>query len=406
MMKSEIGGRGRSNQSSVSSNQSPAAARVDAATGGPGATERVTSVHAIVEPGTEFSDSVKSWCGFVPEGTEGELLMREDCPEFSDRANPAPRIAPRVAAPRSPACGTPPCTQSACGGQAPSGAASPSPVPHPGREDLGQPQIVVKSVGEGKKGRRRGPKPQFTKELFERVWLRVARGERVGMAVRAEGMGTSRFYECVAARPLWAVALRRAREHKLPAHVSRRAVGRRVGGRKLKARFTMDLLEGDLSQLSDRMLMLLLKAAAPEKYGVATPRGKGECGMMKSEMGGMERKPESRCDFVPEDAGGEVLLRKDRPELSGRSSVASPRSPAPSGTPPCGEDKETGRRGDTETGRHAAIGHELGIKSGVAAPRTLYSLSAVRCYAARRWECGDGLNRRMVSFRKILGEKC
>ena len=350
MIKSEIGGRGRSNQSPVSSNQSPAAARVDAATGGPGATERVTSVHAIVEPGTEFSDSVKSRCGFIPEGTEGELLMREDCPEFSDRANPAPRIAPRVAAPPSSACGTTPYTQSACGGQAPSGATSPSPVPHPGREDLGQPEIAVKSVGEWNNGHRRGPKPRFTKELFERVWRRVARGEGVGMAVRAEGMGTSRFYECVAARPLWRVALQRAREHQPPAHVSRRAVGRRAGGNTRKAVYSLDIPEGELRQLSDRLLILLLKAAAPEKYGVATPRGKV--------------------------GSGKRLSRSNQSSVNSNQSSAT---------------------GVAETGCHAAIGQEVDTKSGVAAPRTPNSLSAVRYYAARRWECGEGRNR--VGFR-------
>ena len=192
-----------------------------------------------IERGTGMGGMPKSGGDFVPEDTVGELLTPPGCPEFS--------------------------THAARGG-----------------EGKGQLETAIKGgIKRKRKNRKpnlRGPKPRFTKELFERVWRRVARGEGVGTSVRAEGMGTSRFYECMAARPYWAVALQRAREHKPPAHVSRRAVGRRAGGRERKARFTMDMHEDDLSQLSDRMLILLLKAAAPEKYGVASPKGKAGSG--------------------------------------------------------------------------------------------------------------------------------
>ena len=175
------------------------------------------------------------------------------------------------------------------------------------------------------------------------------------MAVRAEGMGTSRFYECVAGLPLRAVALQRARENKPPAHVSRRAVGRRVGGRETKARFTMDMHEDDLSQLSDRMLKLLLKAAAPEKYGKAATGGKGGSGKRMgpsnqssvnsnqfptvarvdaaTEGSGVTERVTSahammepgtkfsnvagsRGGFVSEDIGGEIFMIRDCPEFS------------------------------------------------------------------------------------------
>ena len=74
-----------------------------AVTGGQGATERVTSANAKNEPGTKFSDSAGSRCGFVPEGIGGETVMPPDCPELSE-----PSV---VAAPGSPLCGTPPCTR-------------------------------------------------------------------------------------------------------------------------------------------------------------------------------------------------------------------------------------------------------------------------------------------------------
>ena len=333
-----------------------------------------------------------SGCEFVAEDAERELVMPAECPEFSDRA-----------------------------------------IPLAGREGVGRPETAIKGGIKRKKrnktGQRRGPKPRFTEELFERVRRRVARGERVGTAVRGEGMGTSRFYECMADRPIWAIALRHARENKRSVHASRRAADRQRCGGETKAAFMQDLYEGDLRQLSNRMLILLLKAAAPEKYGAPARRGKGECGMVKIEMGGMEKTPESGCDFVAQTADGESVMREDCPELCKAppcTHIADGGKDTESKAPPCTHGASGAE--DTETGRHEAFGNELGTKSGVAAPRSpapsgtppsthtggtppraQYSLSAVRSYAARRWEGGDQPNRRnwgVNSFRKVLGEKC
>ena len=79
----------------------PQAGQENAATGGQGATEKVASAKAKSEPGTKFSDIGESQCGFVAEGIGGELVISPECPELSDRSV--------VAAPGSPICGTPPC---------------------------------------------------------------------------------------------------------------------------------------------------------------------------------------------------------------------------------------------------------------------------------------------------------
>jgi hypothetical protein len=171
--------------------------------------------------------------------------------------------------------------------------------------------------------RKHGPAPKFSELLFQRVWRRVARGEKVGEAIRAESMETSRFYACVAARPRLAVALQFARENKLPAHMSTRAAGWSESDRRVKAGFAMDLQPDDVRRLSDRMLMLLLKQLAPEKYGEG-PRG--EAGKQRAETRGQRPEktpdpeaPESVCDFVPQEADDELLTLRDCPEIDGKA---------------------------------------------------------------------------------------
>ena len=63
----------------------PQAGRATAATGGVGATEKVTSADAISEPGPKFSDNAGSGVEFVREYIGGELVMREDCPELPEQ---------------------------------------------------------------------------------------------------------------------------------------------------------------------------------------------------------------------------------------------------------------------------------------------------------------------------------
>ena len=82
-------------------------------------------------------------------------------------------------------------------------------------------QIEGRSVEAAK---RRGPKSKFSEVLFERVWRRVAGGEGLMASIKAEGMGASRFYECVARKPELAAALQKAREQG-SAPVLRRAGG-------------------------------------------------------------------------------------------------------------------------------------------------------------------------------------
>ena len=193
---------------------------------------------------------------------------------------------------------------------------------------------------------KRGPTPKFSVLLFHRVRQRVAGGEAVGRAIRASGIGASRFYECVAAQPRLAVDLQYAREHKLPAHRSTRAAGRSESDRRVKAWSAKDLQPGEVRHLSVRMLMLLLKLLAPRKYGMASPCGKdaekrrpgdtaskvpprskappctqsasgGEAVGERAEVRGQrsEETPESPCDFVAEDAGGKVVMARKCPEI-------------------------------------------------------------------------------------------
>ena len=190
--------------------------------------------------------------------------------------------------------------------------------------------------------RKYGPTPRFSELLFQRVRRKVAGGGAVGEAIRAQGMGSSRFYECVAARPRLAVDLQYARENKLPAHMSTRAAGRSTlrpacgttedgsqSGGRVKARFTLDLRPDAVRQLSDRMLMLLLKQLAPEKYGSMTPPCTqsacgGEALEQRAESRGLRsdensETKESACDFVPQDVGGELLTPRDCPEMEGKA---------------------------------------------------------------------------------------
>ena len=98
-------------------------------------------------------------------------------------------------------------------------------------------------------------------------------GELVLNAIKLEGMGTSQFYERISEHPEMVEALRKARMAKgleiLEAEAYRRAIEGVVqpvyrGGK----------LVGEVRQYSERLLMVLLKAQAPEKYG--KPRGKND----------------------------------------------------------------------------------------------------------------------------------
>ena len=423
----------------------PQAGRETASTGGAGAREKVTSADAISEPGPKFSDNAGSGVEFVPQDTDGELVMPPECPElpFHTAFGGEKSVGKGGVLDLDRSGATPPRPQSACGG-----------------EGMGQAGIAINSGVKRKKAHRRGPKPKFTEELFERVRRRVARGEGVGLAVQAEGIGRSRFHECVAARPYWAIALRWARENKPPAHVSRRAVGRRVGGGEMKAMFTMDMPEDELRQLSDRMLILLLKAAAPEKYGAAArrvpacgtpPGGKDKSGKRKivtgskqspkvdagvggirSEVEGSSDRLGSRRGFIPQTAAGKTVMSRDCPGFCGKAAPGAQSVPRREGTGGEAIKIKTGQAAETgcaapirgQTGpavvtapRRPACGTPPGgkVESGKRKIETgskqspvisnLYRPAAVKFYAARRWRCGDQRNvsnRGVNSFRKIL----
>ena len=120
--------------------------------------------------------------------------------------------------------------------------------------------------------KKRGPASKFSEELFERVRRRVVAGERVMSAIRAEGMGVSRFYECVAAKPDLAEALQQARRVKwVRACVDRQAARSQTLQGQVKSGPAQDPLADDLRHLSDRMLIRLLQTLAPEKYGKVPP---------------------------------------------------------------------------------------------------------------------------------------
>ena len=59
--------------------------------------------------------------------------------------------------------------------------------------------------------KKRGPKEKFCREMLERVCERVDGGATVKESVKAEGMGTSQFYERVGEDPAMAETLRKAR---------------------------------------------------------------------------------------------------------------------------------------------------------------------------------------------------
>ena len=108
--------------------------------------------------------------------------------------------------------------------------------------------------------KKRGPAPKFSEELFQRVRRRVAAGEPIVAAIRAEGMGVSRFYECVAAKPELAEAMQQARREKCVREcVARQAALARGFQGEVKLALGQDPLADDLRYLSDRMLRRLLQ---------------------------------------------------------------------------------------------------------------------------------------------------
>jgi len=125
----------------------------------------------------------------------------------------------------------------------------------------------------GAEPKKRGPKSKFCPELLGRVCGRVEGGETVKEAVKLEGMGLSQFYERVGEKPEMAEALRKARMAKgleiLEAEAYRRALEGDVVPVYRKGK-----LVGEVRKYSDRMLMVLLTAHAPAKYGKR--RGKGD----------------------------------------------------------------------------------------------------------------------------------
>ena len=124
----------------------------------------------------------------------------------------------------------------------------------------------------GPNAKKRGPAAKFSEVFFERVRRRVAAGEAVTSAIKAEGMGVSRFYECVAAKPELTEALQQARRVKWGrACAARQAAFSRKFQVEVKPAPAKDPMAEDLRHLSDRELMRLLQTLAPEKYGKVPP---------------------------------------------------------------------------------------------------------------------------------------
>jgi hypothetical protein len=120
--------------------------------------------------------------------------------------------------------------------------------------------------GEGEIEGARGPKGRFTEEGFERVRQRVAEGEPVTSAVRAEGMGVSSFYERVEEKPEWWASLQKAREVKV-VDVLEDELCRRVFEGEGKPVYWKGYQVGEERDFSDGLLMFLLKTILPGKYG-------------------------------------------------------------------------------------------------------------------------------------------
>jgi hypothetical protein len=103
--------------------------------------------------------------------------------------------------------------------------------------------------------------------------------------------------------------------------MSTRAAGRSESGGRVKARFTMDLQSGAVRQLSDRMLILLLKArlrpAPLSAFGGEAVAQRAEIRGQRSDE--ISENPESACDFVPQDVGVELLTMGDCPEIDGKA---------------------------------------------------------------------------------------
>jgi hypothetical protein len=91
---------------------------------------------------------------------------------------------------------------------------------------------------------------------------------------------------------------------------------------------TMRMPEIDVRELSDEMLMFMLQLMAPEKYGKAALWGKDESRKLKAEIAAQQRADirsqrseempetsESGSGFIPQAAGGELVMSQNCPEM-------------------------------------------------------------------------------------------
>jgi hypothetical protein len=109
----------------------------------------------------------------------------------------------------------------------------------------------------GEEGQRRGPNIRLPEEGFERVRRRVAEGEPVTCAVRAEGMGVWWFYEQVRETPEWWVSLQKARQVKI-VEVLDDELCRRIFEGEGKPVYWKGYQVGEERDYSDGLLMFLL----------------------------------------------------------------------------------------------------------------------------------------------------
>ena len=197
--------------------------------------------------------------------------------------------------------------------------------------------------------KKRGPKQKFAEGVFERVMGRVEGGAQVKASIRAEGMGCAQFYKRVGEKPEMAEALRKARMAKgleiLEAEAFRRALEGDV-----KPVYRGGKLVGEVRVYSEKMLMLLLAAHAPQKYG----RGRGnkvgertpeEEAALRADL--VARYREINADHLRMVKGWIAEGRLQRPEDWKADELMAEQ-----------EDGETRRRGDAEKERDQDKDHD------------------------------------------------
>ena len=258
--------------------------------------------------------------------------------------------------------------------------------------------------------KKRGAKSQYAEEMFERVRARVAEGMPVPTAIQAAGMCVSQFYAAVAEHQEWKVALQKARQERRVERLEDESC-RRIFIGDPRPVFWKGERVGEIREPAIGMLIFMMKTLSPERYANTKAAAKRRAqldGLEASRarvlvnaqrgvkiMQGHYRAYLQRCGVpIPPGDSEQSSVKSDQlpvnseqlPVNSEQSSVNSEQSSVNSeqssvatrrgddaigqggnldrdlahdldqsgsgpacGTPPCGEDSETGRRGDAES---------------------------------------------------------